>query len=89
MGFADDIVAVNSFVAADKQMVIVSKQLRNDSLVIDQLMNNFRFYIFVLSQYAQAIIEDYSMKASRWIILALLATVAYLALKLNNQKETP
>lgn len=87
MGYAEDIVAVNSFVNEDKQTVIVSEKLRNDYLVIDSLMANFKIYIYVLSQYAQVVLEDYALKASLWTIILLMAVISYLTYKLNSNKE--
>ncbi|EAS00037.2 transmembrane protein, putative (macronuclear) [Tetrahymena thermophila SB210] len=86
-GYESDIIAVNSYTSAEKQTVIVSEKLRNDYLVIDNLMANFKFYIYVLTQYAQVVLEDYAFKASLWTILMLLLIICYLTYKIQSNPD--
>ncbi|KAL4426193.1 hypothetical protein ABPG74_002958 [Tetrahymena malaccensis] len=86
-GYESDIIAVNSYTSSEKQTVIVSEKLRNDYLVIDNLMANFKFYIYVLTQYAQVVLEDYAFKASLWTIIMLLLIICYLTYKIQSNPD--
>lgn len=87
LGYAQDIVAVNEMIGTEKQVIVITEQVRSNSLVMDQMMTNFKFYAFVLTQYATAILKEYALKASMWTILLLIGAVVYLSTQINKQKQ--